>query len=208
MQTAKVIISPLSFLPNPPLHVKVEAKVESEAEYAEMSRMFVRTITSSFDRAIAPLVTATPVQAGTTPPVAPATFLPTLARLIMKSGKLTRSHSHLELLLSSLALATSSPPMPILLKALEIVSPEIRIVGRRKGTKSLPTPQPLTEDQRLRQSWKWIVEASEKRQGTEKIFGKRLAAEVLAVVSGQSEAIKKKEARHAQGVIGRANVSR
>ena len=173
-----------------------------------MSRIFLRRLSSSFDRAIAPLPTSAPVQAGTVAPVAPATLLPTLARLIMKSGKLTRSHSHLELLLSSLALSTSSPPMPILLKALEIASPEIRIVGRRKGTKVLPTPQPLSEDQRLRQSWKWIVEASEKRQGTEKVFGKRLAAEVLAVVSGQSEAIKKKEARHAQGVVGRANVSR
>lgn len=85
--------------------------------------------------------------------------------------------------------------MPVLTRALEIASPSIRIVGRRKGTKSLPTPQPLTAEQRTRQAWKWIVEASDKRQSTEKLFGKRLAAEVLAVLGGQSEAIKKKEAK-------------
>lgn len=113
----------------------------------------------------------------------------------MKSGKLARAHSHLALCLDSLALSTSSPPLPILHRALEVASPSIRIVGRRKGTKSLPTPQPLTQSQRTRQAWKWIVEASDKRQGSEKVFGKRLAAEVLAVLGGQSEAIKKKEAK-------------
>lgn len=72
----------------------------------------------------------------------------------------------------------------------------------------LPTPQPLSEKQRRRQGWLWIVEASEKRVGAEKVFGKRLAIEVLAVLTGQSEARKKVEGRHAQGVTGRANVGR
>lgn len=60
----------------------------------------------------------------------------------------------------------------------------------------MPTPQPLTKEQRVRQAWKWIVEASEKREGVEKVFGKRLALEVLAVLGGQSEAIKKRDARY------------
>lgn len=141
-------------------------------------------------------------------PTADTALLSTLARLIMKSGKLARAHTHLSTCLASLALTTSSPPMPILTRALEVVAPSVRVVGRRKGTKSLPTPQPLTAEQRTRQAWKWIVESSEKRQGAEKIFGKRLALEVLSVLSGQSEAIKKKEARHQAAVIGRANVGR
>lgn len=126
----------------------------------------------------------------------------------MKSGKLARAHSHLSTCLSSLALSSSSPPLPLLVRALEVVSPSIRIVGRRKGTKSLPTPQPLSAEQRTRQAWLWIVDASEKRAAQEKVFGKRLALEVVGVLSGQSEAIKKKEARHLQGVTGRANVGR
>lgn len=137
------------------------------------------------------------------PPLPPPSITPSpdtellsvLARLIMKSGKLTKAHSHLSTCLSSLSLTTSSPPLPILTKAIEVVSPSIRIVGRRKGTKSLPTPQPLTLEQRRRQAWKWIVEASEKREGVEKVFGKRLALEVLAVLNGNSEAIKKRDAR-------------
>jgi len=98
--------------------------------------------------------------------------------------------------------------MPLVHRALDVVAPSLRIVSRRKGTKSLSTPQPLTEKQRKRQAWKWIVDASDKREGTEKDFGKRLAQEVVAVLSGQSEAIKKKEATHSQAVTARANVGR
>ncbi|BGP17459.1 hypothetical protein JCM10213_003258 [Rhodosporidiobolus nylandii] len=137
-----------------------------------------------------------------------AELLGVLARLTMRDGKLARTHAHLADMLAQLQLSTSSPPLPVLKKALELASPSIRIVGRRQGTKVLQTPQPLTEKQRRRQAWKWIVEASDKRQSVEKAFGKRLALEVLAVLSGQSEALKKRETRHQQGVTGRANVGR
>jgi small subunit ribosomal protein S7 len=122
----------------------------------------------------------------------------------MQDGKLSRSHSHLTQMLSQLQLQTSSPPLPILYKALELTSPQVRIVGRRKGTKVLQTPQPLNQKQKVRQAWLWIVEASDKRQATEKEFGKRLAQEVVSVLNGQSEALKKLVARHEQAVTGRA----
>ena len=68
----------------------------------------------------------------------------------------------------------------------------------------LQTPQPLSQKQKVRQAWLWIVEASDKRQSTEKVFGKRLAQEVMSVLNGQSEALKKLVARHEQAVTGRA----
>lgn len=128
-----------------------------------------------------------------------------LARLIMRDGKLARAHSALDSMLAQLHLATSSPPLPILRKAIEVVSPQIRMVGRRKGTKVMQTPQPLTDKQRTRQAWKWIVDASDKRIGDKEFdFGRRLALEVLAVLNGQSEANKSLVGRHQQGVTGRA----
>lgn len=132
-----------------------------------------------------------------------------LARLIMRDGKLARAHSALDSMLAQLHLATSSPPLPILRKAIEVASPQIRMVGRRKGTKVMQTPQPLTDKQRTRQAWKWIVDASDKRIGDKEFdFGRRLALEVLAVLNGQSEANKSLVGRHQQGVTGRANVGR
>ncbi|TNY21520.1 ribosomal protein S7 domain-containing protein [Rhodotorula diobovata] len=135
-------------------------------------------------------------------------LLSVLARLIMRDGKLARAHAFLDSMLSHLHLATRSPPLPLLARALDLASPSIRMVGRRKGTKVMQTPQPLTAPQRRRQAWKWIVDASDKRQGTEKDFGKRLAQECLAVLNGQSEALKKVTGTHTLGVTGRANVGR
>ncbi|KDE05651.1 hypothetical protein MVLG_04022 [Microbotryum lychnidis-dioicae p1A1 Lamole] len=169
-----------------------------------------RTTKSSAPTSTFPALTRTslPPPPPSAKPSVETELLGYLARLIMQSGKLERAHSHIALMLAQIQTATHSPPLPVLQKALQIVEPSIRIVGRKKGTKSLPTPQPLTEKQRTRQAWKWIVESSDKRQGIEKQFGKRLALEVLAVLGGQSEAIKKKEAKHQQGVVGRANVGR
>ncbi|GAA5946045.1 hypothetical protein JCM3775_007200 [Rhodotorula graminis] len=135
-------------------------------------------------------------------------LLSVLARLIMRDGKLARAHAFLDTMLQELQLATSSPPVPVLERAIELASPSIRMVGRRKGTKVMQTPQPLTAKQRRRQAWKWIVDASDKRQGTEKDFGRRLAQECLAVLNGQSEALKKVTGTHTLGVTGRANVGR
>lgn len=137
-----------------------------------------------------------------------AELLGVLARLIMRDGKLARAHAFLATCLADLQLATGSPPLPILRRAVDLASPSIRMVGRRKGTKVMPTPQPLTAKQRRRQAWLWIVDASDKRQSTEKDFGKRLALEVLAVLNGQSEALKKLAGIHTLGVTGRANVGR
>ena len=131
-------------------------------------------------------------------------LLSVLARLIMRDGKLARAHAFLDTMLQELQLATSSPPLPVLERAIELASPSIRMVGRRKGTKVMQTPQPLTGKQRRRQAWKWIVDASDKRQGTEKDFGRRLAQECLAVLNGQSEALKKVTGTHTLGVTGRA----
>lgn len=134
-----------------------------------------------------------------------ADLLAYLARLVMRDGKLARAHSALDQMLAELHLATNAPPLPVLRRALDTVSPHIRIVGRRKGTKVMQTPQPLTDKQRTRQAWKWIVDASDKRVGDKEFdFGRRLALEVLAVLNGQSEANKNLLGRHQQGVTGRA----
>ncbi|GAA5895918.1 mitochondrial 37S ribosomal protein uS7m RSM7 [Sporobolomyces salmoneus] len=183
------------------------------------------SVASAFDAALSspspssspfPLSTSSPVPSTslTTPSSKPTDVDPDhetlnyLARLIMQDGKLARSHTHLAEMLDQLQLSTQSPPLPILYKALELTSPQVRIVGRRKGTKVLQTPQPLNQKQKVRQAWKWIVEASDKRTGAEKEFGKRLAQEVISVLNGQSEALKKLIARHEQAVTGRANVGR
>ncbi|GEM08925.1 mitochondrial small subunit ribosomal protein S5e [Rhodotorula toruloides] len=108
-----------------------------------------------------------------------------LARLVMRDGKLLRAYKHINLMLNEIQLATNAPPVPALKKALESA---------------------LTDKQRTRQAWKWIVDASDKRSADkEHEFGRRLALEVLAVLAGQSEAIKNYMSTHQQAVVNRAN---
>ncbi|BGP25639.1 hypothetical protein JCM10295v2_004572 [Rhodotorula toruloides] len=129
-----------------------------------------------------------------------------LARLVMRDGKLLRAYKHINLMLNEIQLATNAPPVPALKKALESVSPMVRLVQRKRGLKQVTTPQALTDKQRTRQAWKWIVDASDKRSADkEHEFGRRLALEVLAVLAGQSEAIKNYMSTHQQAVVNRAN---
>lgn len=64
-------------------------------------------------------------------------------------------------------------------------------------------PLPLEEKQRVRTAIKWLEKASEKHERNEKKFGKRLALEVLAVLDGSSEALKKKDDVHKAAVVAR-----
>lgn len=114
----------------------------------------------------------------------------------------------MRLCLETIEKETKTDPMPALHEAIAIVSPMVRLGSRKRGVKQVPLPQAMTERQRVRQAWTWIVESSDKKLNQEKVFGKRLGMEVLQVLSGESEAIKKRDLRHQQAVTARANVSR
>ncbi|KAK4335824.1 Ribosomal protein S7 domain-containing protein [Rhodotorula toruloides] len=114
----------------------------------------------------------------------------------MRDGKLLPAYSHINRMLNESQLATNAPPVPVLKKALETVSPMVRLVARRKGLKQVMTPQ----------AWKWIVAASNKRSAEKEYeFGRRLALEVMSVLAGQSEAIKNYTSTHQQAVVNRPN---
>jgi small subunit ribosomal protein S7 len=127
----------------------------------------------------------------------------------MRDGKLARAYSHINRMLNEIQLETNAPPVPTLKKALETVSPMVRLVQRRRGTKQTVTPQALTDKQRTRQAWKWIIEASDKRLSEKEYkFGRRLARELMAVLAGQSDAIKNYMSKHQQAVINHANTGK
>ena len=71
----------------------------------------------------------------------------------------------------------------------------------KRGTKSIATPMPLNEKQRTRFGVEWILQASEKKPG--KAVEVRMAKEVIAVVQGNSEALKKKEEAHRFAMLNR-----
>jgi small subunit ribosomal protein S7 len=96
---------------------------------------------------------------------------------------------------------TGAHPLPILRQAIFSVSPAVRVAMHKKGVKSVAMPMPLNEKQRTRFGVEWILQASEKKPG--KAVEVRLAQEMIAVVEGTSEALKKKQETHRHAMLNR-----
>lgn len=124
----------------------------------------------------------------------------------MKDGKKARAQRFVADALLEIRSRTQSDPYHVILDALELASPILKLTAIKKGSKVLQVPTPMTERQRRRKAIVWILEASDKRKG-EKLFKDRLASEFLAVVNGNSGALVKKNQLHKMALANRANAS-
>jgi len=73
----------------------------------------------------------------------------------------------------------------------------------RHGAKNVAKPVALGEKQRTRKALGWMLEASRGRAG--RSVEERLAREVVAVVKGESEVLKRKEEVHRFAMVNRGN---
>ncbi|KAF9378582.1 hypothetical protein CPB97_009491 [Podila verticillata] len=133
-------------------------------------------------------------------------ILAQLVNTIMKDGKKARAQRFVADALLEIRARTQSDPYHVVLDALELTSPILKLTATKKGSKVLQVPTPMTERQRRRRAIVWILEASDKRKG-EKMFKDRLASEFLAVVNGNSGALVKKQQQHKMALANRANAS-
>ncbi|KAG0035299.1 hypothetical protein BGZ82_005338 [Podila clonocystis] len=133
-------------------------------------------------------------------------ILAQLVNTIMKDGKKARAQRFVADALLEIRARTQSDPYHVVLDALELASPILKLTATKKGSKVLQVPTPMTERQRRRRAIVWILEASDKRKG-EKMFKDRLASEFLAVVNGNSGALAKKNQQHKMALANRANAS-
>jgi small subunit ribosomal protein S7 len=124
-----------------------------------------------------------------------------LASKITHHGMRTKAARRVSRVLMHIHGYTRAQPLPILRQAIFAASPAIRVAMNKKGAKNMATPMPLSEKQRTRYGVEWILQASEKKAG--KSIDIRLAKEMIAVVQGNSEALKKKEEVHRLGMLNR-----
>jgi small subunit ribosomal protein S7 len=96
---------------------------------------------------------------------------------------------------------TRAPPLPILREAVLAAAPAVKTTSRRVGAKTNFKPTALGEKQRTRYAVQWILKASESKQG--QTVEERLAREIIAVLQGNSEALKKKEEVHKFAMVNR-----
>ncbi|KAI9343117.1 ribosomal protein S7 domain-containing protein [Obelidium mucronatum] len=124
---------------------------------------------------------------------------------IMKDGKKATARRIVNDALKHIQVETSSDPHQIMANAVEKVEPLFKVVGVKKGAKSMLTPKPLTERQRRRTAIIWIIGAAESRNQKDPA-GIRIGKELLAILSDESSTIQKRNQVHKTALQNRSNV--
>ena len=117
------------------------------------------------------------------------------------SGKYARAAKLTSQMLLFIQSSTRCPPMPIVQQAILDASPAVKCLRQKRGAKVLVKPAAMNERQRIGKGIQWILEACRYRPGV--TFPERLAQEILGVLSGKSDALKKKLAQHEFATVNR-----
>ncbi|KAI0634742.1 ribosomal protein S7 [Trametes polyzona] len=126
--------------------------------------------------------------------------------LVMKHGKRQEAARAISQMLLHLHAFTQAPPLPLVREAVVAAAPLLRCRQFKRAAKQFVFPTPLTERQRARTAVQWILDASDSKGGRH--VGERVAREIIAVLRGDSSALKKKEEVHKLAVLHRGNVLR
>ncbi|KAI0646627.1 ribosomal protein S7 [Trametes meyenii] len=125
---------------------------------------------------------------------------------VMKHGKRQEAARVTSKMLLHIHAFTKAPPLPILRQAVVTAAPLLRCRQFKRAAKQFVFPMPLNERQRARQAIMSILKASNSKGG--KHLAERAAREVIAVIKGDSTAIKNKIDVHKLAVLHRGNVVR
>ncbi|KAJ2924700.1 hypothetical protein H1R20_g12388, partial [Candolleomyces eurysporus] len=127
-----------------------------------------------------------------------------LTTSVMKHGRYARAKKVISEMLLHIHTLTRAPPIPIVREAILKASPAVRVASTKVGARAIVRPIALSERQRTGKGIKWIIEASHDKPG--KQMQVRLAKEMVAVVRGQSSALKKKEEAHKSAMVARGAI--
>lgn len=122
---------------------------------------------------------------------------------LMRHGKKAMANRQVLGMMRHLAAALNTDPLPALRHAIDLASPMVRVRTNVQGAKNIQHPVALNPQQMRRRGLVNIIQASKKKSDRE--IEKRLAKEILGVLDGNSEALRKKEEVHKDAVRVRAN---
>lgn len=124
-----------------------------------------------------------------------------LTSSLLKHGHRAKASRIVARTLMHLHAFTRAPPLPVLREAVLAAAPAVKTTSRRIGAKTNYKPVALGEKQRTRYAVQWILKASESKSG--QTVEERLAREIIAVLQGNSEALKKKDEVHKFATVNR-----
>ena len=90
-------------------------------------------------------------------------------------------------------------------KAVQTVGPKVEVKARRVGGANYQVPVEVRSDRRLSLALRWMIEAARKRPNKEfHTFAEKLAAEILAAINNEGEAVRKRDIALKQAEANRA----
>ncbi|KAF8890001.1 ribosomal protein S7 domain-containing protein [Gymnopilus junonius] len=130
-------------------------------------------------------------------PPAQSPILKLFTTNMMKDGKYALAAKTTSQLLLHLYVMTRSKPMPIIEKAVSLVSPSVRLRKQKQGGgKTVLKPMALSERQRTSMGIKWLIDTR----------AERLAREIILTAKGEGSAIKMKFELHKAAMVNRGNL--
>ncbi len=88
-------------------------------------------------------------------------------------------------------------PLSTFEKALDTIAPKQEVKAKRVGGAAYQVPQEVRGTRKISLSIRWLLEATRKKPNSEfKTFSEKLAAEIIAAVNNEGEAIRKRDNVH------------
>ncbi|HWY79861.1 MAG TPA: 30S ribosomal protein S7 [Candidatus Sulfotelmatobacter sp.] len=116
-----------------------------------------------------------------------------LINYIMRDGKKTIAQAQIYKAFSILE-QKGQQPLEAFEKAIQNIGPKVEVKARRIGGANYQVPVEVKHERRMALALRWMIDAARKRQNKEyHSFAEKLAAEILAAINNEGEAIRKRE---------------
>jgi small subunit ribosomal protein S7 len=131
-------------------------------------------------------------------------FVAKLINYIMRDGKKTVAQQQVYNALTILE-QKGQKPMEAFEKAIANIGPKVEVKARRIGGANYQVPVEVKHERRMALALRWMIDAARKRPNKEyHTFAEKLAAEMLAALNNEGEAVRKREVALKQAEANKA----
>lgn len=127
-----------------------------------------------------------------------------LINYIMRDGKKTVAQAQIYNAFDIMS-QKGEDPLKAFDKAVQNIGPKVEVKARRIGGANYQVPVEVKHERRMALALRWMIEAARKRSNKEyHSFSEKLAAEMLAAMNNEGEAVRKREVALKQAEANKA----
>ena len=120
-------------------------------------------------------------------------FVAKLINYIMRDGKKTVAQAQIYSAFDIIS-KKGEDPMKAFDKAIQNIGPKVEVKARRIGGANYQVPVEVKHERKMALALRWLIDAARKRANKEyHTFADKLAAEMLAAMNNEGEAVRKRE---------------